>query len=181
MTKHSIDPVARGFTLVEAVATMTILAVVSVAASRIIFTAADNYAGSAVRSELSASASAAMERIAFELRRIPSRDGAPGVPRIDSVTPAAIAWGGNSTLAHTGTALTLMIDGGAPRTLLGDVQAFSIACFDSSNQPLAANLSGSACDAVRRIELTLTLSRAGASETLRTRVFPRSAAGGGQP
>lgn len=181
MHNRSNHPAARAFTLTEAVAAMTVLAVVSVAASRIIFAAADNYAGSAVRSDLSASLSAALERIALELREIPSRDAAPGTPWIDSVSPASIAWGGHGSLARGGTQLMLTTEGGQARTLLDDVEAFSIACFDADNQPLASSLSGSACDAVRRIEVTITLSRAGASETLRTRVFPRCAASGGAP
>lgn len=175
MSSRRAQPRARGFTLVEAVATMTVLAVVSVAASRIIFAAADSYADSAVRSELSASASAAMERMALELRGVPSRDAAPGTPWIDSVTASSIGWGGSSTLARSGSELVLATDGGAARILLGDVQAFSITCFDANGQPLAAVLSGAACDAVRRIEIAVTVGRSGASETIRTRVFVRCA------
>lgn len=172
---------ARGFTLIEAVATMTVLAVVSVAASRIIFAATDAYAGSAARSHLSAEGSAAMERIAAELRAIPSRAGAPGTPWIDSVSANSVSWGGGSTLSRSGDRVLLAVDGDAARTLLSNVSAFSIACFDAADQPLPANLSGSACDAVRRIEITLTLSRSGVNETLRTRVFPRCATTGAAP
>lgn len=175
MSSGRAQPRARGFTLVEAVATMTVLAVVSVAASRIIFAAADSYADSAVRSELSTSVSSAMERMALELRGIPSRDGAPGTPWIESVTATSIAWGASSSLARSGSELMLAAEGAAARTLLGDVEGFSIACFDADNQPLAATLAGAACDAVRRVEITVTVGRGGASETVRTRVFVRCA------
>lgn len=171
----------RGFTLVEAVATMTVLAVVSVAASRIIFAATDAYAGAAATSHLSTEASAAMERIAAELRALPSRTGSPGTPWIDSVTATSIAWGGTSSLSRSGSIVTLTIDGAAAGTLLADVSGFTIACYDQNGQALAQTLSGAACDAVRRIEITLTLSRSGASETLRTRIFPRAASAGGAP
>lgn len=159
---------------------MTVLAVVSVAASRIIFAATNAYAGSAARSHLSAEGSAAMERITAELRSIPSRAGAPGTPWIDSVSAASISWGGG-TLSRSADRVVLALDGDAARTLLSDVSAFSVACFDADNQPLPASLSGSACHAVRRIEITLTLSRSGANETLRTRVFPRCATTGAAP
>ncbi|MBX3403620.1 MAG: prepilin-type N-terminal cleavage/methylation domain-containing protein [Phycisphaeraceae bacterium] len=168
----------RGFTLVEAVATMTVLAVVSIAASRIIFAAADAYIGAASSSHLSSEASAAMERIASELRGVPSRAGSPGTPWIDSVTATSVAWGGTSSLARSGSVVMLTIDGGTPRTLLSNVTGFSIACYDQNGQAMAQTLSGAACDAVRRIEITLTLSRSGASETLRTRIFPRAALAG---
>lgn len=178
MKARRSHPGARGFTLVEAVATMTVLAVVPVAASRIIFAAADSYADSAVRSELSSSVSSAMERMAMELRGIPSQEGAPGTPWIDSVTATSIAWGGNNSLARSGSEVMLATGGAAARTLLGDVESFSIACFDADNLPLAAALAGAACDAVRRVEITVTVTRNGASETLRTRVFLRCAAMG---
>lgn len=169
----------RGFTLVEAVATMTILAVVSMAASRIIFAATDAYASDAVRSELVQDLSSAMERITSELRSIPSRNASPGTPWIDSIAGGLIEFGTGSQLALDGESLELAVDGGPARMLVDHVTSFTIACFDESGQALTLPLSGAACDVIRRMEVQITKSRHGTSETLRTRVFLRCAMAGG--
>jgi prepilin-type N-terminal cleavage/methylation domain-containing protein len=172
-------PSPRAFTLVEALATISILALVSLAASRIIFAASDAYAASAVRAELSQDLSSAMERIAAEFRSIPYQNASPGVPQISSATGTSISYGVDSGLQAVGGVLSLRSGGGPARTLLTDVTAFTLACFDEANQLLPLPLSGSACDAVRRIEVSITRTRNGASETLRSKIFLRCAIAGG--
>lgn len=171
----------RGFTLVEAVATMTIIAIVAGVSSRLILSGADGYASAATRAELANSASAAMERIAAELREIPFRPStSPVEPYLDSVAANSISWAGGTSLALSGTNLQLTV-GGTARTLAANVSAFSIRCYDQNNSALSTSLSGNACDAVQRIEITLTLTRSGVSETLRTRVFLRCLMAGASP
>ncbi len=63
--------------------------------------------------------------------------------------------------------------------LVDDVTAFAVRSFDESNAPLGANLSGAACDPIRRVELELTLQRHAVSQTTRTRTFIRSTMSGG--
>ena len=168
-----------GFTLVEAVATMSILAVVSLSASRIIFAAADAYAGEAVRAELTSELSTAMERIMTELRSIPDRDAAPGTPWIDSASVSGISFGGDSELELSGSQLELTVDGETTRTLVNNVTTLSLACFDEANQPLTLPLTGAGCDGIRRVEVSITRTRHGVAETLRSRVYLRCAIVGG--
>jgi prepilin-type N-terminal cleavage/methylation domain-containing protein len=172
----------RGFTLVEAVATMTILSIIAVVASRMVFTASNAFANAAARAELAASASAAMERMTQELRDIGLRPSTtPAEPNLDSVTASSIAWAGDHSLGFSGGSLTLST-GGTARTLAESVSAFTVQAYDQDNAALATSLSGDACDAVRRIQVTLTLTKGGVSETLRTKVFLRCMmAGGGAP
>jgi len=176
---RSTFPSSRGFTLIEAIATMAILAVVSLSASRIIFAAADAYAADATRSELTLDQSAAMERITSELRGVPARDTAPGTPWIDSVSSSMISFGGDSEMQLSGTTLTLLNDGGPARIVLKNVTAFSLACFDEAGQAITLPVSGSGCDPIRRIQVMMTCTRHGVTESLRTRVFLRCAVGQG--
>lgn len=168
----------RGFTLIEAVATMTVLSVVSVLASRIIFAATSAYAAEATRAELSFDLSAAMERVAGELRSIPSVEGGAGTPWIDSVAAGSISFGNGSQIALSGTNLQVTVAGGSARTLLAQVTGFALACFDERGQSLALPMSGAACGTVRKIQVSITRTRAGVSETLRTRVYLRCAMAG---
>jgi len=172
---------AHAFTLFEAIATITIVAVVMAATSRIVFTATDGYASAVTRAELSNAASAALERITTELRNIPLRPAVdPAEPDIDTVTATSMAWSGSSSLSLSGTTLRLT-SAGTTSTLLEDVSSLTIRACDQSNTALAASLSGSACSAVRRVEITLTLGKGGVSETLRTRIFLRCMSAGAAP
>lgn len=171
----------RGFTLVEAVATMAIIAVIGVVSSRAVMAGVDAYGAAAVRAQLAGEMSAAMERIAAELRTIPVRAGVePAEPDLDSLSAVAVSWGDDNALSLSGGQLMLTVNGQAA-PLMADVTNLSIQAFDHENQPLAADLSGDACDAVRRIAVTLTASRGGVTETLRMRVFLRSMATGAAP
>lgn len=165
---------ARGFTLVEAIATITIIATIMAVVSRVIFVSVDSYSAATTRAELHAALSSTMERACAELRQIPLVSGGSTAPDLVSVSAASITWSTNSTLTLTGSDLTLAIAGGSASTLLSNVTAFSLRCYDESNVALAATLSGSACTPVRRIEITISTQRGGITETLRTRVFLRS-------
>ncbi len=170
---------SRAFTLVEAIATMAIIGTVGLLSSRVIFAAADAYAADAVRAEMTLDLSAAMERIAAELRSVPSRDGSVGTPWIDLAASTAIEFGNGSRIALAGSELELTIDGGTARTLLKDVSGFTLSYFDAAGQPLAAPMNTAGCDTLRRIQVTVSQTRSGATETLRTRVFLRCGAAGG--
>ena len=69
--------------------------------------------------------------------------------------------------------------GAAAQVLLQDVASFSVQAFDESNNALPATLSGSGCDAIRRLQITITLQRHGVSHTLRTKLFLRALMEGG--
>ncbi len=176
-TRH-IPRRPRAFTLVEAVATITIIATVMAVVSRVIFVAVDSYAAITTRAELHAALSSALERACTELRQIPLDSGGVPTPDIASVSPTSITWATNSTLALSGTNLTLSISGATATTLLDNVTAFSIQCYDESNSALATTLAGTACNAVHRVQISMTVQYGGITETLRTRVFLRSQTAG---
>src|SRR5258707_12521358 len=104
----------------------------------------------------------AMARLAAEFRAIPLDPAAtPAAPLISSVTPTSIAWNTNYSLALSGSQLRLVVAGGGASTLLDTVTGFSIQCYDQSNAPLATTLSGAGCSPVRRIAVSITVSRQG--------------------
>jgi hypothetical protein len=83
-------------------------------------------------------------------------------------------------LALSGTNLT-MTEGASTFVLLSNVTAFSVQAYDQSNIALAASLASGATAAVRRLEITITVSRSGQSESLRSRFFLRCTVEGGAP
>ncbi len=162
-----------GFTLVEMAATMVIIGVLMTIASTVVWSATKGLGSGSISAQLNIDASVALQRLVREFRDIPKKSGLLA-PDITSVTPTTIAWGTNGTLALSGTNLILSDAGGTSRILLGDVSGFVLQCYDESNAALASSLSGSSCDAVRRISVTITLLRGGVSEPARTKVFIRS-------
>jgi prepilin-type N-terminal cleavage/methylation domain-containing protein len=172
----------RAFTLVEAIATMVVLSVLAGLSWRLVLTGVTQAVRASDRLGLSGELSSALERAASEVRHIPAKAGvSPAVSSITSVTPASLAWlgplGGPVSLTLNSGELVLT-EGWVSTTLARDVTAFGVRTFDHANAPLATTLNGAACEAVRRVELTLTASRAGVTETLRTRVFLRACSPG---
>lgn len=164
----------RAFTLVELVATMVVLGAIGSIAATLMFGSLDGYLDATARAQLHAEASIGLDRIVRELRAVPLDDAASDIaPDIDSIADTAIAWKGDSSLGLSGSSLLLVLDGGASAVLLGDVDDFTISAWDESGAALALPRSGAACDAVRRLTISITLARAGVGETLRTDVFLR--------
>jgi prepilin-type N-terminal cleavage/methylation domain-containing protein len=169
----------RGFTLVEAVAAMALVATLGSVSSMIIYTGITGYRDAVMRGQLHSEISAAFDRLTRALWSI-GRDTSATVvaPNITSVTATSITWDTNWSLSLSGSQLMLSEAGGTARSILNDVTSFSIQCYNESNTALAASLSGSATQAIRRIQLQATVSRHGQTETLRTRVFIRSCMSG---
>jgi prepilin-type N-terminal cleavage/methylation domain-containing protein len=168
-------PSRCGFTLVESVTTIVILGVLGSAASFLIVNAADNYSEAAMVAQLHDEASAALDRIIRELRNIEYDDAATGdAPNIDSVTATSITWNTDWSLSLSGDQILFTENGGTAAPLLDDVSALAIQTYDESNTALGASLSGASCDPIRRIQVSLTVTRSGQSTSLRTRVFIRS-------
>ncbi len=177
----------RGFTLIESMATISILATLSSIASFLILDAVDAYTDAATSAQLHGEASIALDRAVREMRRIDLDSTAGGVaPDINNVTTTWLDWedsvGGVYQLLYNAgeKALKIEISGGGLAVLLGDVTGCTFSTYDEDNDPLAATLTGVECDDIRRIELSVTVARAGISETVRTRVFIRSTMSGAQ-
>jgi type II secretory pathway pseudopilin PulG len=171
-TRHP-HKVRRGFTLVEAIAAMTTIAIVGTVSSSMIWVAVNAQTSAASTAQLSNETSAAMEFVIVQLRGIPRLTG-QAAPDISSVTPTSIRWSTNSSLVLSGTNLMYIEAGTTPRILLSDVSTFTLQAYDDTNTALATTLSGTACDPIRRFSVTVTLTRGGASETLRSKVYLRS-------
>jgi len=173
----------RGFTLVELIASMVVLAIVGGVSSSILLHSADGYLAASTTSQLHHELSVAMDRLARELRRI-DRDPAAATiaPHIDAVTATSMAWrdadGDALSLDLMGDVLWFAAAGGPPRVLLRDVAAFAIRTYDEDSGLLPSSLSADACDAIRRVEVSITLARSGGSEMLTARVFIRSTMSG---
>lgn len=163
-----------GFTLIEAIATIVILAALGSVGSSILMTAMNGYTSAAIRAQLHSEESIALDRIIRELRKVPRDTGAGGTaPLIASVTANSLAWNSNYTLSMSSTNLMFVENGGTSRVLLPDVSSFAVQTYDESNVALAASLSGASCYPIRRIQISISMSRYGVTESLRTRLFIR--------
>lgn len=162
------------FTLVEMIAAITIIAALGSFSSGIVYSAVRSYREAATRAVLHSDASTAFDR-AFRVLHSISRDTSAAVvaPSISSVSATAITWDTNNTLALSGTQLMLTESGGTARAILNDVSAFTITAYDESNTALTPPLSGNSTQAIRRLQLEVTLSLHGISETLRMKVYIR--------
>lgn len=173
----------RGFTLVEAIATIAVLAVALTVASRIVFAAMDGYASAAAGSRLVSDLSSAMEVASAQLRDLPGSAIEPLAPEYTSLTDARATWGGSGVLELVNSELRFRADEDAtgPRVLVAGATALQLRAFDQSGNPLPLPLSAASLQQVRQTELSITAERAGLSRTLRTRVFHRCGVPGEAP
>ncbi|MHC4101610.1 MAG: prepilin-type N-terminal cleavage/methylation domain-containing protein [Planctomycetota bacterium] len=176
----------RAFTLIESMATISVLAVLGSIASFLILDSVDGYTEAATSAQLHAELSIAMDRAMREIRKIELDAGAttPPGPNITDINAAGdnIQWTNTAVEAHSlyksGSDLMLEVEGGGAAVLLSDVTAFAVQTYDEDDGPLANPLTGAACDDIRRVQLNVTIQRNGASESLRTKVFIRSTMSG---
>ncbi len=177
-----------GFTLIEAIATITVLAILGSMASFLVLNAVDGYVGAATSSQLHAELAIALDRLTREIRKIDNDATAgPTDPDIDSVTQAgtedAMTWtdsdGDAYSLSKTGSNLMLAVEGQAAAVLLSDVTAFAISVYDRDNGVIVGDIAGTFCDPIRRVLLDVSLSRHNVTESLRSKVFIRSTMSGG--
>ena len=161
----------RGFTLIELIATMTILATLSIVSGTIVNSAVESYSQGSELVDLHNAASLAMERLVRDIRSLP-----PNVnnqPDISSFAPSAMTWdNGSHSIAVTNGQLVYTRDG-VSRVLLDNVSSISLKAYGQDNVQLSSTLSGSACEAIRRIEMTISVAQGSVSNTIRTRIFLR--------
>lgn len=163
-----------GFTLIELIATIVIIGAIGSVAALLVGSSIDSYVGAATRAQLHSELSVTLDRIDRELRKIPPENGGAVSSDLVSITPTLIQWSGNHRF-HLSLGRVYYTDGGGTaRILQENVTAFSVQAFNESNTALAGTLNDAACDAVRRLLITITVQRSGVTETLRTKVFLRS-------
>jgi hypothetical protein len=163
----------------ESMATVAVLAIMGSLTSFLILDAVDGFTDASNSAQLHAELSVALDRAMREIRMIELDTYATGVaPNIDDVTPTTIIWTDSDVdsylLQLSDSDLVLQIDSGPAAILLANVTAFSVTTYDEDNSQLAASITGDSCDAIRRVELEVTVERGGVSESLRTRAFVRS-------
>ncbi len=163
----------RAFTLIELITTIVVLGAVGSVASVMMVTAVGGYIEAATRAQLHSELSIAIDRIDRELRKVGLEGGGSVSPDVQYVTASTIGWNTTSALYVSGDDLMFQENGGTARVLLSDVTSFSVQAYDESNAAMAATLNDAQCDQVRRVAISITLQRAGVSESLRTRVFLR--------
>ncbi|MEL7474240.1 MAG: hypothetical protein AAGK04_13060, partial [Planctomycetota bacterium] len=125
--------------MAEAIASMVILSIVALAASRILLVASDGFVSSSDRSALLGDMSVAMDRLAREVRQIQSESGSGGAS-IDAVAADRLDWQSDHSISvDAGNALALQT-GVTTEVLLEGVTSLAIEAFDESGSALNATL-----------------------------------------
>src|SRR5262245_8471669 len=127
---------ARGFTLIESMAAMTVLGTLASIASYIIVDNVDQCMGVTTAAQIHAEISVALDRATRELRKVRLEvDGQPA-PDFSTVTATSIQWNdasGACALTYSGGNLTLAMSGGAAANLLTNVSACTMSVYDQDN------------------------------------------------
>lgn len=173
MNRLSAPTSRRAFTLVELIAAIVVIAVIGSLASVLLASAVDGYSRASIEAQLHSELSIALERIEREWRYIPCKADQIA-PHINSISATSMVWSDDCSLSLVGDRLMFAVNGGAAGVLLDDVAAVSIQGMDDAGSPLSLPRNGDACDAIRRLQVSITLERNGVSQTLRTIVFIRS-------
>lgn len=160
---------------------MTLFAIVGVIASRIVFQAYAAHDAAVLRAELAGDLNNAMDRITTELRTMGQKAGTtPAAPDISALTASSITFGAGGstrTITLTGSNLQLTAETGTA-VLAGNVTAFTLQAYDTSNAALPASPTAAQLLTARRVQITLTATKNSVTETLRTKVFLRCVASG---
>ena len=174
-----------GFTLIESIATIVVLATLGSAASFLIINSVDAYLNASTSAQLQAEVSIALDRAVRELRRIPLDPASPGIaPNIVGMNPAWIKWqdasGNDFQLLKSGgsSELKLEVDGNGTIVLLSDVTTFWVRAYDEDNALLPLVCAGDPCHLIRRIRLDLTVERNGISQSMHAKAYIRSTMNG---
>jgi type II secretory pathway pseudopilin PulG len=165
----------RAYTLIETISSIVVIGIIGTLASRILLQASQGDRAASTRAQLAAEVSMTMDRIVREVRDI-NRDPGGG-PAINAITPASLQWQNDCALTLLGTNLELAINGAAGSVLQTDITSFALTAFDDQGNVLSATMSGAACTAIRRVEISVTATRDGSAVSLRTRVFTRAGVG----
>jgi len=147
----------RGFTLIEALATIVALSIIAATLGPIIYAASDSYAGATQHRHASESAAHAIDRLVRAIREIPAIEDSAS-PNITSATPTLLTWSGGNAIVFDANLerITLTLTD-QPRAILADrVQTFSLRYLDELAQPIDP-AQPEALQHIRRIEISLTI------------------------
>ena len=165
-------------------ATILVLTTLGSIATFMVVDAVDDYQKAVTAAQLHAELAVALDRAGREMRKIPLDVDQGGlIPYITfMVNTTQLLWADDNSsswgLIKSGNTLSLRVTG-TSYTLMDDVDSINIVCYDEDNTALAAFLIGSNTHPIRRIDLTVNVSRDGISQSLRTKVFLREFMEGG--
>lgn len=165
------------FTIVEVIAAITILGLISTIGASLMLRVAGAGADTAERLRLHTELCTALERIDRALREIAAKSD--GSPDITSLSSTSITFNSTASISLSGTDLQFTEAGGSAAILLPGVTSLALVAYDQDNASLGSSLSGSSCASIRRIQVTITASGLGGiTDTLRTKVFIRALSSG---
>jgi prepilin-type N-terminal cleavage/methylation domain-containing protein len=175
MTMRTVGIIMRpAFTLVETIAVILVLGVLSVVTTPLILSAGDAFGQAALARERTEDASMALERIVRALREAPDQSGAPGTPDITTATATSIEFADGTEIELLGTTLWLALPGEAAAPVCQHVTAFELTYLNAGGGTITVS---SPTDALNANRLHIRLAPEGGAE-LRTSVFLRCTLGG---
>lgn len=182
MTTRKASRRSGGFSLVETVATIVVVATIAGVTSGMVLDAANQYKQAVVRAELSERASAAISFILDEVRNINITTYNTPIPYIsDECYTDVIAYrdqtSTNCYIYLSGTSVLYSRDYFATnRTLLTDCTSLSFTYYNKDNVATTTDLDPALF--LRMVEVTITLSKDGVTHTVRSRAFIRGTQAG---
>ena len=175
----------KGFTLIEALAVIVVLGVLGSIAASLVGEYGRQYSETATLADIHAELSTTLDRLVREFRAIPfDSDAGQVAADIRLGSAAQLRWGDANHVRLNSSNLEYSSDLTNYAVLLGDVSAFTLQYYDESDTPLLSDpsdtLTEGAADtmSVRRISISLTVTRNGVSDTLSAKVFLRSTMAG---
>jgi prepilin-type N-terminal cleavage/methylation domain-containing protein len=181
--RRRLSAAVRGFTLIEALASIVILATLGSGVAAVMLRGAETFSAASIDSRVHSQLSASIAAIDRVLREIPIRSDGLG-PDLTQVTSSGLQWntsGGEASLAISNGQLMLDQGSGSAAALMTGVTSLSVQAFDENNGQLTGSLGGSAVYPVRRLLVSVTASENGREQSLRCKVFLRCMALGNSP
>ena len=163
----------RGFTLIETMATVVVLSTLGSIATFIVVDAVDDYQQAAMVAQLHSELATALDRAARELRKVPLSGTVGGIwPDFSFfVQDLQILWTGEAGalmgIYISGSKLRLQIAAGQVYTLIDDVDSIGLSVFGEDDNGLGALLTLANAGTIRRIELTINVTRDAVSQSRR--------------
>lgn len=143
-TTHNNQHQRPGLSLVEAIAVIAVLAVIGGSSAGLLIRASTAYAASRDAASIHRETSAALERIARELRDaapIPTDDASEYRAPIHEATATMVRFGNDRRLTLSGTMLNWSENNGADDwPILTDVRSFTLTYYDPDGTPIASPL-----------------------------------------
>ena len=167
----------RAFTLIETIAAMVVLSIIASSAALLVGRIGVSFRDRSVHDQLHLEVSVALDRIVREVREITASDNGSGVvPDITAAGSTELQWGTGRLIDLTGTQLRINVDGTNTDLLTGNVSALALDFLDEAGSSLLLSgvVSGGNLANIQRVQVSLTVTRSGISETLHTLIFLRA-------